>query len=79
MQDTKIDFTRFDPARMFDAEAALDQIHNNSRTALGYVTDARSRDIAQTMVDASIQFARAQVQATQAFAESVKALMTPRH
>jgi hypothetical protein len=79
MQDTKIDFTKFDPARMFDVEAVLDQVHNNSRTALGYVTDARSRDTAQTMVDASIAFARAQVQAAQAFTESMKSVMSLRH
>lgn len=75
MQETKIDFTKFDPAQMFDVEAVLDQMHNNSRTALGYVTDSRSRDIAQTMVDASIAFARAQVQATQAFAKSIKSVI----
>lgn len=74
MQETKIDFTKFDPARMFDVEAALDQIQNNSRTALNYVTDSRSRAVAQTIVDASIAFARAQVQAAQAFAESMKSV-----
>ena len=79
MQDTKIDFTKFDPAQIFDVEAALDQMQNNSRTALGYVPDARSRDMAQTIINASISFARAQIQAAQAFAESVKSVMTIRH
>jgi hypothetical protein len=79
MDFTKIDFTKFDPAKMFDVENALDQMQNNSRTALGYVTDKRSRDIAQTVVDASIQFSRAQVQAAQAFAEAVKSIMIPKH
>ena len=74
MQETKIDFTKFDPVRIFDVHATLDQMQNNSRTALNYVTDARSRDMAQTIVDASIAFARAQVEAAQAFAESIKSV-----
>lgn len=79
MSETKIDFTRFDPARMFDVEAALDQMQHNASTALGYVTDARSRDTAQTIVDASIAFARAQAQATQAFVEAMKSAISIRH
>ena len=72
MQETKIDFTKFDPVRIFDVHATLDQMQNNSRTALNYVTDARSRDMAQTIVDASIAFSRAQIQATQQFVQTMR-------
>lgn len=72
MDFTKIDFTKFNAAQLFNADAALDQIQTNSNTALNYITDARSRAVAQTIVDANIEFARAQAQAIQKFAETVK-------
>jgi hypothetical protein len=78
MDFTKIDFTKFDAAKLFDVTAALDQIENNSKTALGYIPDAKSRDIAQNLVEASMEFARAQAQAAQKFAESVKSVVTAR-
>jgi hypothetical protein len=78
MDYTKIDFTKFDVTKMLDADAALDQMQNNARTALGYVTDARSRDMAQSIVDASIAFSRAQIQATQQFVQAMKSVMTIR-
>lgn len=71
-----MDFTKFDVARLFDADAALDQIQTNSNTALNYITDARSRAIAQIVVDANIELARAQAQAIQKFAETVKSAVT---
>jgi hypothetical protein len=78
MDYTKIDFTKFDVTKMLDADAALDQMQNNARTALGYVTDARSRDMAQSIVDASIAFSRAQIQATQQFVQAMKSAIAIR-
>jgi hypothetical protein len=78
MDFTKIDFTKFDAAKLFDVTTALDQIENNSKTALGYIPDAKSRDIAQNLVEASMEFARAQAQAAKKFTESVKSVVTAR-
>lgn len=72
MDYTKIDYTKFDVTKMLDADAALDQLQNNARTALGYVIDARSRDMVQTIVDANIAFSRAQIQATQQFVQAIR-------
>ena len=74
MDFTKLDLTKFDVAKMFDVDAALDQVQTNSRTALAYIPDSKSRNLAQSVVDASIEFARAQAQAAQKFADSVKAV-----
>jgi hypothetical protein len=78
MDFTKVDFTKFDAAKLFDVTNALDQIESNTKTALGYIPDAKSRDIAQVLVEASMNFAREQAQAAQKFAESVKSAMTTR-
>ena len=73
MDFTKVDFTKFDPTKMFDVEAALDQVQTTTRTALGYIPEAKTRAAAQTMMDASIELMRAQNQAMQKFAETIKA------
>lgn len=78
MDFTKLDLTKFDVAKMFDVDAALDQVQTNSRTALAYIPDAKSRDLAQSVVEASIEFARAQAQAAQKFADSVKSAVVPK-
>ena len=78
MDFTKVDFTKFDVTKMFDVEAALDQVHNTTNTALNYIPDAKSRAAAQIMMDASIQLMRAQNLAMQKFAESVKAVVLPK-
>jgi hypothetical protein len=75
MDFTKIDFTKFDPAKLFDLDSALDQITTSSRTALGYIPDSKSRALAQTVVDANIEFARAQALAAQKFAETLRSVM----
>ena len=72
MDFTKVDFTKFDPTKMFDVEAALDQVQTTTRTALGYIPEAKTRAAAQTMMDASIELMRAQNQAMQKFAETIK-------
>ena len=73
MDFTKVDFTKFDPTKMFDVEAALDQVQATTRTALGYIPEAKTRATAQTMIDASIELMRAQNLAVQKFAETIKA------
>ena len=78
MDFTKVDFTKFDAAKLFDVTAVLDQIENNTKTVLGYIPDTRSRDIAQVLAEASMNFAREQSQAAQRFAESVKSAVTAR-
>ena len=75
MDFTKVDFTKFDVTKMFDVEAALDQVQSTTKTALNYIPDAKSRAAAQTMIDASIDLMRAQNLAMQKFAESVKAVV----
>ena len=78
MQSKTLDFSQFNFAKMFDVDAALDQIESNSRTALGYIPDHKSREIAQTINDASIAFIRAQAQAMRAFGEAVKSAIPAR-
>jgi hypothetical protein len=78
MDFTKMDLTKFDVTKMFNVDTALDQIQSNTQTALGYIPDAKSREIAQSVVDASIEFARAQAQAAQKFADSVKSVVVPK-
>jgi hypothetical protein len=71
----KMDFTKFDMTKMFDVDAALDQVQNTTKTALNYIPDVKSRAAVQTMMDASIELMRAQNLAMQKFAESVKAVV----
>ena len=72
MDFTKIDLSKFDISKLMDADAMLDQIEKNNKTALAYITDAKSREIAQTISTASIEFARAQAAAVKAYGEAVK-------
>jgi hypothetical protein len=72
MDFTKIDFSKFDMTKLMDADSMIDQIEKNTHTALGYITDAKSREIAQTISTASIEFARAQAAAARAYGEAVK-------
>ena len=72
MDFTKIDFAKFDMTKLMDADAVIDQIEKNTKTALGYITDTKSREIAQTFSTAGIDFARAQAAAVKAYGEAVK-------
>ena len=79
MDFTKIDFAKFDVTKLMDADAMLDQIEKNNQAALGYITDAKSREIAQTISTASIEFARAQAAAVKAYGEAVKKPCRPKN
>ena len=72
MDFTKFDFSKFDVAKLMDADTVIDQIEKSNQTALGFITDAKSREIAQTISTASIEFARAQALAAKAYADAVK-------
>ena len=72
MDFTKIDFSKFDPAKMFDVDAAITQMEENSKKALDLITDAKAKSIAETVTAASFDFARAQAAAAKAFGEAVK-------
>jgi hypothetical protein len=72
MDFTKIDFSKFDPAKMFDVDAAIAQMEANSQKALDLITDAKAKSIAETVAAASFDFARAQAAAAKAFGEAVK-------
>lgn len=69
---TKIDFAKFDVAKLFDVEAAIEQMEKNSKTALALITDKKAKDTAETITAASFEFARAQAAAAKAFGEAVK-------
>ena len=69
---TKIDFAKFDVAKLFDVEVAIDQMEKNSKTALSVITDKKAKDAAETITAASFEFARAQAAAAKAFGEAVK-------
>lgn len=72
MDFTKIDFSKFDPAKMFDVDSAIAQMEQNSQKALELITDAKAKSIAETVSAASFEFARAQAAAAKAFGEAVK-------
>lgn len=57
---------------LFDVDAALEQIEKNAKMATDMIVDKKSREVAQTITQASMEFARAQAAATKAFAEAVK-------
>ena len=71
MDFTKIDFSKFDAATLFDADKMLAEVEKNTNTAIGYITDAKTKAVAQSVADASIEFARAQNAAAKAFAAAV--------
>lgn len=72
MDFTKIDFSKFDPAKLFDVDAAIAKMEENTRVATAYITDAKARELAETISAASFEFARAQAEAARAFGEAVK-------
>jgi len=72
MDFTKIDFAKFDPAKIFDVDTVISQLETNVKTATGYITDTKAREIAETVSAASFAFAKAQAEAARAFGEAVK-------
>ena len=72
MDFTKFDLSQFDVSKLMDASAAIEQIEKNAKTAIALIPDSKSREIAQTITAASIEFARAQAIAVKAYGEAVK-------
>jgi len=72
MDFTKIDCAKFDPAKMFDMDAAISKMEESSKTALGMITDKKARELAETVTLASFDFAKAQAAAVRAYAEVVR-------
>ena len=72
MDFTKIDFTKIDPAKMFDVDAVIAQMETNTKSATALITDAKSRELAETVTAASFAFAKTQAEAARAFGEAVK-------
>ena len=76
MDFTKIDFSKFDAAKLFDADKMLAEVEKNTNTAIGYITDAKAKAAAQSIADASIEFAKAQNAAVKAYADAVRKAVT---
>ena len=72
MDFTKIDFSKFDVAKMFDVDAAISQMQEANEKAIALITDKKAKGIAETVSAASFEFARAQAAAAKAFGEAVK-------
>ena len=72
MDFTKFDFSQFDVTKIMDASAAIEQIERNTKTAIGFIPDAKSRELVQTITEASIEFARAQAIAAKSYVDAVK-------
>ena len=72
MDFTKIDFAKFDPAKMFDVDAAIAGMEDANKKAIALITDTKAKNIAETISSASFEFARAQAAAAKAFGEAVK-------
>jgi hypothetical protein len=75
MTTKTLDFGQFNANKLFDIDAALDQIQSTSQTALSYIPDQKSREIAKTINEASISFMRAQAEAMRMFGEAVKSVI----
>ena len=72
MDFTKIDFSKFDVAKLFDVDAAIASMEQANQKALALITDKKAKSIAETVSAASFEFARAQASAAKAFGEAVK-------
>ena len=72
MDFTKIDFTKLDPAKLFDVDAVIKQMEDNAKSATSLITDKKARDIAESVAAASFAFAKAQAEAARTFGEAVK-------
>jgi len=62
---------------MFDVDAALEQIEKNAKIATDMIIDKKSREVAETIASASMEFARAQTEAAKAFADALKKIYLP--
>lgn len=63
---------KFDASKMFDAEATLTQVEKYAKLAIGYVPVESVRGALETVATAQFEFARAQAQATKAYADSMR-------
>lgn len=72
MDFTKIDFAKFDPAKLFDVDAAISQMEEANGKAVALITDKKAKELAETISAASFEFARAQASAAKAYGEAVK-------
>lgn len=70
------DLTRFDVTKAFDASKVFAAVETSTKQALGYIPDARQREVAETVAEAAIQLARVQNQAVMDFAAAVQAAVT---
>ena len=72
MDFTKFDLSQFDVTKIMDASAAIEQIERNTKTAIAYIPDAKSREMVQAITEASLEFARSQALAAKLYADAVK-------
>lgn len=66
------DFTKFDVTKAFDASKVFSALETTTKQALGYIPDAKQREIAESVAQASIELARVQNQAVMDFAAAVQ-------
>ncbi len=62
---------------LFDIDSALLQIEKNAKMATEMIVDKKSREMAETVTTASMQFARAQAAAVKVYADAVKKALLP--
>jgi hypothetical protein len=67
------DLTRFDVTKAFDASKVFAAVETSTKQALGYIPDARQREVAESVAQAAIDLARVQNQAVMDFAAAVQA------
>ena len=70
------DLTKFDVTKAFDASKVFAAVETSTKQALGYIPDAKQREVAETVAQASIELAKAQNQAVIDFAAAVQAAVT---
>lgn len=69
---TKIDPKSFDISRVFDVQQAIDTAASTTGTMIKSMPQGPARNMAEAVTEASFEFARAQAQAAQTFAEAVR-------
>lgn len=70
------DLTKFDVTKAFDASKVFSAVETSTKQALGYIPDARQREVAETVAQAAIDLARVQNQAVMDFAAAVQSAVT---
>ena len=69
-----MEFTKINPAEMFDATIVIDTIEKTTKSTVSMITDERTREAVDTMTTAGSAMCRAQQAAFSAYSDSIKTI-----